>query len=325
MNSMTLRLALDNYFDDSGVALQETMAHGRENTSIKLELADGKRLILRVWGAEHSHIGRRKLSDITGELAFMIRCHEAGIAVPKVYISRQGKPYAQLDSGEYFMLMDFVPGSSPQDLTHDMVRQVAKAMAQMHVVAQDFAFAVERSWLGTVVEMTEVAVENYVQQSEIDHSLRDYLGDIRTLYQTQLQQVDLKALPRGPIHGDIFWENLKFEDGKLAGIFDFDDCRTSYFIEDILKTLLYDFDDPVHGFYGNDGSNVAVFLQAYQEVRPLTDAERSAMPALFTISIAYRLTAHIRRLLRGNGSYKARIPALIEAYETRKQTFTTSF
>lgn len=253
MDMTTLKTALSLYFDNFKIVSQEQMKHGVENTSIKLVLADDRQLIMRIWGEEHSHMGPRKLSDITGELAFMIHCYEAGVAVPKVHISKLGKPYSQLDSGQYFVLMDYVPGTSPQDLTPTMVQQIAEAMAHMHLVAQDFTFPEPRSWPGTLIEMTERSIVDYSQNSELDASLRDYLRDIRGTYLAQLQDIDLEALPSGPIHGDIFWENLKFEGEKLAGIFDFDDCRTSYFLEDILKTLIFDFDDPVHRFYGENG------------------------------------------------------------------------
>jgi homoserine kinase type II len=89
------------------------------------------------------------------------------------------------------------------------------------------------------------------------------------------------ALPRGPVHADLFRDNAMFEDGELTGFFDFYFAGNDTFLFDIAVCLndwcvLHDED--------HDGSldtpRSRALLAAYQAVRPLTAAERSLLPAL---------------------------------------------
>ena len=89
------------------------------------------------------------------------------------------------------------------------------------------------------------------------------------------------ALPRGPVHADLFRDNAMFEDGELTGFFDFYFAGNDTFLFDIAVCLndwcvLHDED--------HDGSldtpRSLALLAAYQAVRPLTAAERSLLPAL---------------------------------------------
>ncbi len=89
------------------------------------------------------------------------------------------------------------------------------------------------------------------------------------------------ALPRGPVHADLFRDNAMFEDGVLTGFFDFYFAGIDTFLFDIAVCLndwcvLHDED--------HDGSldtpRSLALLTAYQAVRPLSAAERSLLPAL---------------------------------------------
>jgi homoserine kinase type II len=89
------------------------------------------------------------------------------------------------------------------------------------------------------------------------------------------------ALPRGPVHADLFRDNAMFEHGELTGFFDFYFAGNDTFLFDIAVCLndwcvLHDED--------HDGSldtpRSLALLAAYQAVRPLTAAERSLLPAL---------------------------------------------
>ena len=91
-----------------------------------------------------------------------------------------------------------------------------------------------------------------------------------------------KALPRGPIHADLFRDNVMFEDGELTGFFDFYFAGCDSFVFDIAVCL----NDwcVQHGPSAADGQPLPDlqdrFLAAYQSVRPLTAAEHQLLPAM---------------------------------------------
>lgn len=89
---------------------------------------------------------------------------------------------------------------------------------------------------------------------------------------------DYAALPRGPIHADLFRDNVMFEDGRLTGFFDFYFAGVDSWLFDIAVSLndwCIDLETGAH-----DPQRAAAFLDAYTAVRPLARAERRLMPAM---------------------------------------------
>jgi homoserine kinase type II len=90
------------------------------------------------------------------------------------------------------------------------------------------------------------------------------------------------ALPRGPIHADLFRDNVMF-DGlpgreRLTGFFDFYFAGVDTFLFD-LAVCLNDWCVDLDSGRGID-TRAAVFVAAYERVRPLTGGERRLLPAL---------------------------------------------
>ena len=92
------------------------------------------------------------------------------------------------------------------------------------------------------------------------------------------------ALPKGPVHADLFRDNVMFDGERLTGFFDFYFAGVDTFAFDIAVCLndwciVHAPKDAVR-----DGQPepalVAAFMEAYESVRPLEDAERRLMPAM---------------------------------------------
>jgi homoserine kinase type II len=90
------------------------------------------------------------------------------------------------------------------------------------------------------------------------------------------------ALPRGPVHADLFRDNVMFDGGTLTGFFDFYFAGVDTFLFDIAVCLndwcvqhSADERDGTH-----DAERAQALLSAYQAVRPLGAAERSLLGAM---------------------------------------------
>ena len=99
------------------------------------------------------------------------------------------------------------------------------------------------------------------------------------------------ALPRGPVHADLFRDNAMFATGvdgefsdgqssapRLTGIFDFYFAGTDTWLFDLavcLNDWAIDLPTGEH-----DASRADALLAAYATVRPLTGPERALLPAL---------------------------------------------
>jgi homoserine kinase type II len=86
------------------------------------------------------------------------------------------------------------------------------------------------------------------------------------------------ALPRGPVHADLFRDNVMFDGTELTGFFDFYFAGVDTWLFD-LAVCLNDWciDLPTGA---NDTARAQAFLAAYAKVRPLSAAERQLLPAM---------------------------------------------
>ena len=86
------------------------------------------------------------------------------------------------------------------------------------------------------------------------------------------------ALPRGPVHADLFRDNVMFAEDTLTGFFDFYFAGVDTWLFD-LAVCLNDWciDLPTGAHHAE---RAAAMLTAYQSVRPLTAAERELLPAM---------------------------------------------
>jgi len=86
------------------------------------------------------------------------------------------------------------------------------------------------------------------------------------------------TLPRGPIHADLFRDNVMFEAGELTGFFDFYFAGVDHFVYDIaicLNDWCIDIDT------GRlDEDRASAFVSGYDGVRSLSGAELRLMPAM---------------------------------------------
>jgi homoserine kinase type II len=86
------------------------------------------------------------------------------------------------------------------------------------------------------------------------------------------------ALPRGPIHGDLFRDNAMFEGERLTGILDFYFAGCDSWLYDI-GVCLNDWSVDL-GSGRRDLLREAAFVEAYESVRQLLPQERLLLPAM---------------------------------------------
>ena len=96
-------------------------------------------------------------------------------------------------------------------------------------------------------------------------------------WQNQLAQSAVYAsLPRGPVHADLFRDNVMFDGEALTGFFDFYFAGVDSWLFDMAVALndwCIDLSTGAH-----DSERAHAFLRGYQRVRPLSVAERSLLP-----------------------------------------------
>jgi homoserine kinase type II len=195
-----------------------------------------------------------------------------GIAVPDPAPDAKGNIVHRL-KGKPAAVVNMLRGHSELAPTTAHCGAVGEALARMHLAGLDYPRQQPNlrglAWWNDTVP---------VVLSELQAAQRTLiLGELA--YQNHIAASSgYRSLPRGPVHADLFRDNVMFEDGRLTGFFDFYFAGCDTFLFDIGVCLNDWCIDLVSG--SQDRPRAGAFMDAYQRVRPLTAQERTLLPAL---------------------------------------------
>ncbi|MDP3701128.1 MAG: homoserine kinase [Hylemonella sp.] len=154
---------------------------------------------------------------------------------------------------------------------------VGAMLARMHLAGQDYSRSQPNlrglAWWNDTVPLVLPHLD--AQQAALLRSELAYQNHVA-------DSAAYTALPRGPIHADLFRDNVMFDGPadapELSGFFDFYFAGVDTWLFDLAVCLNDWCIDLATGETDRECS--AAFLQAYASVRPLTAAERQLLPAL---------------------------------------------
>ena len=209
-------------------------------------------------------------------LRLMKHLAQRGIPVPDPTANAKGDLVFEL-KGKPAAVVNKLRGQSELSPSAAHCAAVGSTLAKMHLAGADFELSQPNlrglNWWNDTVPVVLPhldAPQAALLQSELAY--QNHIAD-SAVY---------AALPRGPIHGDLFRDNVMFDtqngQPELTGFFDF------YFAG--VDTWLYDIAVTLNDWCVNlDAGSHHVerfehFLNAYSAVRPLTRAERELLPAM---------------------------------------------
>jgi homoserine kinase type II len=170
-----------------------------------------------------------------------------------------------------------LPGSHRLAPTAAHFAQVGEMLARMHRAGASFGLAQPHPrglawWTATVPEVLP----------HVDAAQASLLAAELGFQQQLAASPAGAALPRGPIHADLFRDNVMFDEtageDHLCGFFDFYFAGTDTWLFDLAVCLNDWCCDLDTGALAEP--RATAFVAAYEAVRPLTAGEVRALPAL---------------------------------------------
>ena len=205
-------------------------------------------------------------------LYLMKHLAETGIPVPNPAANQDGNILHTL-CDKPAAVVNRLLGKSQLAPDADHCAAVGAMMARMHLAGEDFNRSQPNLRGLTWWNNTVPVVLPYLDKDQAS------LLQSELAYQNHIAQgAAYQALPKGPVHADLFRDNVMFDGEKLTGFFDF------YFAGN--DTWLFDLSVCMNDWCIdlNSGEHAAeralAMLNAYQEVRPLRSAERQLLPAM---------------------------------------------
>lgn len=239
------------------------IAEGSENSNFLLHTSEGA-FILTLYEK------RVDEADLPFFLGLMHHLAGKGISCPLPVERGDGALYGTL-AGRPAALITFLEGMWMRKPTVAHCREVGRALAELHLAGADFS--IERPNSLAIDGWRKLWDASRDRADEVEKGLAAEVDADFALFERQWPT----DLPSGVIHADLFPDNVFFLGEDLSGLIDFYFACNDFYAYDVATCLNAWCFEKDFSFNLTKGR---ALLAGYQAVRPLSDAERAALPML---------------------------------------------
>lgn len=261
---------------DLRLASIEAFPGGSVNSNFRARTSDGASFFLRIY-EEQPVAGAEAEAVLLDELAL------AGVPVAAPLRDARGRAVTTY-AGKPVAICPWVSGDI---LCHARVtpahcRSVGEALARVHLASPKLS----------AIAAGRFGVKNLLQRLEdIERRAPEELVRAARLIRSEVETADRQrdpGLPSGLIHGDLFRDNVLWNESRIAALLDFESASRGPFLYDLLVCVLA-------WCYGEAflPERVTALLSGYQALRPLTPAELRALPVEATLACLRFATTRI--------------------------------
>ncbi|MEO1657023.1 MAG: homoserine kinase [Pseudomonadota bacterium] len=238
------------------------IAEGIENTNYKI-MAGGTRYILTIYEA------RVNRDDLPYFLGLMDHAAGAGVPTAKPIKTTAGAHLSEIN-GKAAALIEFMPGRPNMTPDPDAAKRAGICLAGFHQATEDFALTRPNSMgMPTWRDLARKAGERFDELGDgVATEIAAVIADLAQHWPSNC--------PKATIHADLFPDNLLLDHGEPSGLIDFYFACTDFLAYDLAMSMnAYTLED-----HALDFANADAVRAGYETIRPLTDEEKAALPAL---------------------------------------------
>ncbi|WP_157014987.1 homoserine kinase [Mesorhizobium xinjiangense] len=239
------------------------IAEGTENSNFLLHTSKGPYFLTL-------YEKRVDAADLPFFLGLMEHLARKGVTCPQPVHRRDREVIGEL-AGRPCAVITFLEGMWPRRPTVQHCRKVGRALASMHVAGEDFTLTRRNAlsldgWRSLWDQSRERADE---VEKGLGAEIEADLAEIAAAWPADL--------PNGVIHADLFPDNVFFLGDALSGLIDFYFACNDLYAYDVaicLNAWCFEKD------FSFNVTKAAALLSGYQQVRPMSPDETSALPLL---------------------------------------------
>jgi homoserine kinase type II len=250
-------------YDIGELLAYKGIAEGVENSNFLLHTSRGY-FILTLYEK------RVAAADLPFFLALMEHLAARGLTCPQPVKNRAGETLGRL-AGRPAAIVTFLDGMWIRRPSATHCAGLGRALAELHLAGADF----------TMTRANALSVDGWRSLYETAKGgANEVQGGLRTAIASELELLAKswpRDLPQGVIRADLFPDNVFFLGERLSGLIDFYFACTDTLAYDVaicLNAWCFELD---HSYNVTKGR---ALLQAYAGKRPLSAAERAALPLL---------------------------------------------
>ncbi len=250
-------------YDIGSLAAYKGIAEGVENSNYLLNTDNG-RYILTLYEK------RVQRQDLPFFLGLMEHLAERGLPCPLPVHDRDGALLQEL-AGRPAAIVSFLDGYSVRRPRVVHCDAVGRALADLHLAGSDFGLRRENAL--SLAGWRQLAASTAARANELTSDFAEEIAREMAF----LEENWPGDLPAGVIHADLFPDNVFFRGEAMSGLIDFYFACNDLFAYDVAICLnAWCFEEP----NAINVTKARALLRGYNERRPLTEAELSALPIL---------------------------------------------
>lgn len=259
-------------FGLGGVRNVHPIAAGTINSNFEVT-TDGGVVFVRV------NEGKAEV-DVAWEARLVSALAERGVITPAPLPALDGRPYAPLGT-KWVSVFPWREGRhlAPTEITPALASTFGAALAQLHVAG----LALPEAWRrGSIYDHAHLVArfEGFAHNDDPELATAITIVGEELAYASEMEVVRRRAT-QGIIHGDLFRDNVLWDGDRISAILDFEQASGG--------SLAYDLAVCINDWCwsGAPRLDLAVALVAgYEQVRPLTEGDRVALPIELRASAA---------------------------------------
>ena len=201
-------------------------------------------------------------------LATLERCFVRGLPVPEIVRTSEGSEIANWQDRE-ILLSHRILGNHVVLPTKKHCAAIGRFLARAHLILRssddETPYARDLNWLKNVSETCQDSLRT--EERRVLRRAMSLLGSL-------LERNDVQGLPQGIIHGDLFRDNVLFNQHGLCGVLDFHHAGYGYWLFDLAVAI----NDWCWENGQLDGKKTFAVLREYSNIRKLKAMEHWCFP-----------------------------------------------
>jgi len=266
------------------------LVHNLSDTYI-LEGSDG-RYIFKVYRVAH-----RSPDEVLGEVALLNALAPGGVSVAFAVKDLQGRQVQQFLAAEGIrcgVLFMYAPGQAKYPLSDLQLQTLGREVAKMHNITCSLQLPYSRPVYNVETTLTRplASVKELFKDLPDDYT---FLQQLAAKVAGTLKQFDTGKFSYGYCHYDLIPKNYHFDGETKITFFDFDCTGKGYLVNDLMTFYIQ------LGFGVNAGkitqekadTDFRIIIEAYREIRAVSDEELAAIPYLGVMFWMYFLEVYV--------------------------------
>lgn len=194
-----------------------SMAGGQANTSFKIVCGTQKYIL--------SVCDEKNPNEIDILIQVLLYLKENNFPTSRPVLTKSRAPFV-IHKNKPVYIKDYMEGHVVENLSAGMVYEAGKMMAQLHQIPSPACIPKKFPYGKEVFDS--------VINTGMEHPFIPWLKQKSDYIRSHLAE----DTEKGFIHGDIYWDNLLFEDGCFRALLDFEEASEYYLLYDIAMTCV---------------------------------------------------------------------------------------